>query len=436
MRRVRLSRRAVLRGAGVAVALPTLDAMLDDRGLLHAQAWAQAAPPPVRLVTFFLPNGFPVENRFVPRETGAGYTITPCLDPIKAHVPGFTVLSNVQGRGGTCMHASGLTAFGTGLPHMKTGATGPSLDQVAARRNGMSTRFPSLVVGVQSAPIPGTNGNSTDIFLNVSWQDANQPSPADREPGPLFARLFGNGPQDDKAYALLRRNRRSVLDYLIGEVGRWKPRLGASDNARLDAHLSGLRELERRLPLETEAPAACSAPAMGNAAPMGYVAKAQLQCTLFATALACRLTSYGCFIYGIGAGDGGPDPAYGLAGNQHQETHANKQDVMQKFTSVQMQTVKLFLDKLKGTQEGTRTLLDNSLIMVGTELGNGTTHSPNDLPFVIAGGAGGRLKTNGTHIRFATAPKIGRLHLTLLKLAGFDEASFAGETAPIPELMG
>jgi len=325
VRRLRLSRRAVLRGAGVAVALPTLDAMLDDRGLLHKEAWAQAAPPPVRLVTFFLPNGFPVENRFVPREVGAGYTVTPCLDPIKAHVPGFTVLSNVQGRGGTCMHASGLTAFGTGLPHAKTGATGPSLDQVAARRNGMSTRFPSLVVGVQSAPIPGTNGNSSDIFLNVSWQDANQPSPADREPGPLFARLFGNGPQDDKAYALLRRNRRSVLDYLIAEVGRWKPRLGADDNARLDAHLGGLRELERRLPLETQAPAACAAPAMGNAAPAGYVAKAQLQCALFATALACRLTSYGCFIYGIGAGDGGPDPAYALSGNHHQETHANKQ---------------------------------------------------------------------------------------------------------------
>lgn len=425
----RLSRRTVLRGATFSIALPALEAMLERR------ARAQSSPP-VRLVTFFLPNGFPPsENRLIPAQMGRGYALTPCLEPVARHVGNFTLVTNINGQGGPDSHAAGITAFATGLPCTPTAAKGPSLEQLAARRRPGGTKFPSLVVGVQKTGPYSSNGHSSEVFLNVSWQDAGQLAPADRDPDLLFARLFGNGApvQDTRALEALRKNRKSVLDHVRSELERLAPKLGSSDRSRLDAHLTGVRELERRLPLETAA-SACTPPAAPGK-PAGHTAKALLMVDLLAMALRCNLTHHASYMYADGAGAGGPDDAIGLKGQQHEDAHAGNLDSMQRFTTVQMQAVARFLDALAGTTEGGQTLLASSLVMIGTELGNGTKHTRENLPFLIAGNAGGRLKTNGTHIRPATAVPIGRLHLSLLKLAGIDEPSFAGETQPLSDLL-
>jgi Protein of unknown function (DUF1552) len=438
MRSLRLSRRVFLRGTGIAIGLPTLEAMLNDRGLLHATAYAQAAPPPVRLVTFFLPNGFPPvladKSTFVPPERGAGYTLTPCLKPIAAHVPDVTLVSGILGQGGPDSHAAGITAFATGLPCTTTGAKGPSIEQLAAQRKGQGTKFPSLVVGVQKTAPYSSNGHSSDVFLNVSWQGAEQLAPAERDPAALFMRLFGAGtPQPDAQVQLGKRNRQSIIDYVAGDIGRLTLRLGASDKLRLDAHLTGVRELERRIALDGAV--TCTAPAAPGST-VGHYAKANLMADLLAAALQCNLTRYASFIYADGAGAGGPDDAIGLRGQQHEDAHAAKYDSMTAFTTVQMQCLARFLDKLKAAPEAGQTVLFNSLVYCGTELGNGTAHTKENLPFVLAGRAGGRVKTAGTHVGYSNAPKLGRLQLSVLKLVGIDEAGFAGETQGLPELVG
>jgi hypothetical protein len=440
MKSFKLSRRAVLRGAGVTIALPTLDAMLDDRGFFHRTAFAQPAAPPVRLVTFFLPNGFPPGNRFVPASTGAGYKLTPCLEPIKDFVSDCTILSGLNGPKayGRNAHSEGTTGFSTGLPCTTAGADGPSVDQVAGRRQGGATKFPALVVGVQNTNLPNLNGYSANIKLSTSWAGPRQSVPPEFDPNTLFQKLFGKGvPQQDAAtFTGLREQRKSVLDHVTTEIEGLKGKVGADDRARLDAQLTGIRELERRLPFESAQPAAsCTAPKMG-AAPSGFFAKALLQVDLLAMALQCNLTKYASFIHSCGSGNGGSDPALGLTAHQHSLAHAGNQDGIQRYTVAQMRVVARFLERLKAGSEGGRPVLYNTIVMVGTELGNGTNHSMNGLPFVIAGHAGGRLKTIGKHIRPQNAPRVGKLLFTLLRMAGVNESSFAGETQSIPELVG
>jgi hypothetical protein len=436
----KLSRRAVLRGTGVAIALPTLEAMLTDRGLFHGSAQAQPSAPPVRIVTFFLPNGFPQGNRFVPSSTGAGYALTPCLQPIKEHVADFTVLSGggppSGGVGET--HASGIAGFATGLGSTRTGGTGPSIDYIAGKRRGQGTRFPSLSIGPQREPMPNTNGFSYDIYRNTAWQGPNQVIPLETDPNAVFQKLFGAGVPQQTAPNLeqMRRDRKSVLDHVTGRIERLERKLGAEDRLRLEAHLTGIRELERRLPLETQAPAStCSVPK--KEAPTGFFSKALLMADLLATALQCNLTYYASFMHSIGAGDGGRDASLGLTVHHHQITHAGNQETMQKFTVAQMRVFARFLDRLKAANEGGgQSVLYNSVVLLGTELGNGTNHNPNNLPYVLAGHAGGRLKTAGKHIRLSSLPRSGRLLLTLLRLAGINEPSFANQTNPLSELMG
>jgi hypothetical protein len=439
MRPFKLSRRAVLRGGGVSIALPTLDAMLTDGGLFHGSAQAQPSAPPVRMVTFFLPNGFPQGGRFVPTSTGAGYKLTPCLEPLKDHVADFTVLSGIGAppRVSGNTHSDGMTGFTTGLGARLTGATGPSVDYVASKRRGQGSQFPMLSVGVQRDPMPNTNGFSYDIFRNCSWQGANQVIPAEFDPNALFKRLFGSGApiQDSASLEQVRRDRKSVLDFVGNRIERLEAKVGAEDRLRLEAHLTGVRELERRLPLEAHTPAgACAVPTM-RATPSGHFAKAQLMVDLVAMALQCNLTNYVGFIYGIGAGDGGRDSSLGLTSHQHQIVHAGNQEMMQRFTVAQMKVFARFIERLKAAREGGQSVLYNSVVLLGTELGNGTSHNGNNLPFVLAGHAGGRLKSHGRHIAVSGA-RVGRVLLTLLRLAGIDEPSFANETSPLSQLMG
>src|SRR5690349_12263586 len=159
----KLSRRGLLRGVGVAIGLPLLDAMVDGRGLLHGTAGAQAAAPPVKLVTYFIPNGVPLHypdgraDQFLwfPQTTGKDYAITKCLEPIAAYRDRFNILNGVV-LGEACAdgHAGGTTGFATGLIAKTSGAQGPSIDQVAAAALGDQTKFRSLGVGVKPIDTP------------------------------------------------------------------------------------------------------------------------------------------------------------------------------------------------------------------------------------------------------------------------------------------
>lgn len=435
MRRVGLSRRALLRGAGVGVALPVLDAMLDERGRFLATGTARAATPPPRFVSFFLPNGFPhLDNRFVPVKTGAGYAITPCLEPVASYVPDLTIVSGLTGSPGIEAHPAGITGFATGMECTTTASKGPSVEWLMVDLIGRDAPIPVLVVAADTSPHRDADGHSSVLYTNVSWQAAGQVAPAERDPRVLFDRLFTTGvdPGDTAALERLRRDRRSVLDLIKGDVLRLQARLGASDRLRLDAHLQGIRALERQLDLA--APVACRAPTAPAAVPTSQADRANLLVDLLAKALECDLTRCASFMFGHGGGTGGMDRSRGLTISQHTAAHNGDMEMMQLYTRMQMGAFARLLSRMKAASLGDGTLLDHSIVMCGTEIGDATAHTPLNLPYVLAGKGGGRLKTAGTHVAFPGA-KHGSLHLSLLRLYGSPVRDFGRQLQTLPGIV-
>ncbi len=266
MKRFRLSRRTLLRGAtatGVAIGLPRLDAMRDDHGRLWTGE-AYAAPS-TKLITFFLFNGFPRRDRglpiydFVPQVRGRNYAITPCLEPIADLKSDFTIALGFNSQSDNSdSHASGTCAFATGTTSSLVGALGPSIDQIAAQRAGGNG---SLVTAVGN-PSGDSNGHSSACFTNISWIAKEQPAPSIRNPVALFNKIFGNGavtggnqpPPEDPLKKVYRRN---ILDFVKSDIDRLRPKLGTEDRARLDAHLTSIAKLQSTL---DQVAIACDAP--------------------------------------------------------------------------------------------------------------------------------------------------------------------------------
>lgn len=420
---MKIHRRKVLRGAGVALALPWLEAMTPRR--------AHAAPGDLpRLVTFFVPNGLPLEF-FTPSATGTAFDSTPLLDPIAAHLAKSVVVSGIMGVGGPDSHAAGICAFATGRLCTQLGAAGPSIEQVAAAQAGGDTAFGSLTVSVQDSGQWSSNGYSSACFTNTSWSAAETPLPPERDPDLLFMRLFGDGTPEAAEQAARRAvYRHSVIDNVKSDLSRLQTKLGGEDRQRIDAHLEAVRELEQRIDVTIS----CEVPPAPTDVPAeiwqtGYYRRARMQLDLLAMALSCGLTRYASFMLCDGAGNGAPDLDEALEGQQHELAHAGEREAMRDFSSVHMQTFAYFLDRLAATNDGDGTLLDHSLVLMGTELGDGTGHTPNDLPFVLAGGANGAIET-GRHVRFQDAP-IASLQLTILRRCGIEVDAFADEEAEL-----
>jgi len=416
-----LSRRTLLRATGVAVALPVLE-------IMHGPfARAADGEAPCRLITFFVPNGLPLEF-FTPPEEGMAWTTTPLLEPLAAHRDALTIVSGIMGVGGPDSHAAGICAFSTGQLCTPLGAAGPSIEQVAAAQAGTDTPFSSLAVAVQDSGQWSSNGYSSACFVNGAWLATETPLPADRDPTLFFQRLFGDGTPAAALEAERRAAyRHSVLDAVQDDLARLQPKLGAADRTRLQAHLDAVRELEQRIDIVVD----CEVPPAPTDLPVeiwqsGYYRRAHLQIDLLAMAIQCGLTNYASFMLTDGAGTGGPDLELGLEGHHHELAHAGEREQMRAFSTVHMQAFARLLDRLAAAGEGDGSVLDRSLVVLGTELGDGTGHTPNDLPFVLAGAAGGALAP-GRHVRFQDAP-IAALHLTLLRRAGIDVPSFAGAT--------
>jgi Protein of unknown function (DUF1552) len=420
-----LSRRALLRGGSVVVGLPLLEAMLPRR--------AMAATAPTRLVTFFAPNSLPLEH-FVPATVGTGFELTPLLEPLAAMREELVVVSGITGVGGPDSHAAGTCAFSTGLLCSTLGAAGPSIEQVAAEASGSDAPFRSLAVTANSQAHYDSNGYSSACFANVSWAAAEQPVPAESDPALLFQRLFGDGTPQAAIEAEKRAARRhSVIDHVKGEIDRLRPRLGTQDRQRLDAHLDAVREVEQRIDVVV----ACEVPPPPSGYPMdtwesGYDERARVLLDLLALSLSCGMTHHASFMYHDGGADDPGDAALGLPGRQHSAAHEGNRETMRQYSLAHVQALAYFLERLRQAPGATGTLLDDSLVFFGTELGNGTDHTQFDLPFVLAGRAQGGLVT-GRHVRF-DGESLAALHLTVLERCGVTIDSFAGTSQTLPEL--
>lgn len=465
MKRTRLDRRTLLRGAGIAVALPVLDAMLDDKGLFHGTAYGQTRTPPKRLFTWFFPGGVDPGDWY-PDTWGTGYVMKPSLAPLAANRAHVTVLGGVNlnmNTGDGDGHGKGTGCFATGAPLTSTASTGHSIDQAARVDLGMPGES-TLNLALEGKPCCFTAGgisNVADVYGEISWQPGGAVV-AQRDPVMVFDSLFGALPPTDPSAARERRYEATILGYVRADITRLQARLGASDRQRLEAYLTTIRELEQQIMMMAMEPM-CTRPDRPTSATVGVesnrytTAKAKVMLDLMAVAAACNLRRFGSFMLGNGSNNAGcasrriladeiaagrvtgRDRSTPVELDEHTAAHdgdmpVRRYDQIRLYKSYHMTLLNYFVDKLKSFNEGTGTVLDNTIIMAGSELSDPVAHSHNNLPFVLVGHAGGAIP-GGRAVQCGNVP-VGNLLLTLLQAIGSTRTRIGNSTGTIPAILG
>jgi Protein of unknown function (DUF1552) len=449
MKPFRLDRRTLLRGAGgIAIGLPFLEIMSRS-----GSAGAQAAPVPKRLVVFFSPNGSIREN-WTPTGGETNFTLSRILAPLEPFKQNLVVLDgvdNVCARNGLGDdHMRGMGAMLTGvelLPGTTQGGSGDpaglaggiSVDQKIANVIGKSTKFKSMELGVIA-------GNGGDVWSYTSYSDANVPLPPDNNPASVFKRIFAEVGTDATAAQKLRAERKTVLDAAMDGYGKLAPKLGASDKARMDAHFTEIRELEARLAATVSVGDACvkpAAPTIDYKANDNFPAIGKAQMDLLVMGLACDLSRVATIQWERSVGDV-RFTWLGITRGHHAISHdpdsqADSVEMLTKINVWYSEQFAYLLGKLASIKEGAGTMLDNTLVFWCNELSRGNAHSHPDMPFVLAGGAGGALKTG----RFLVYPKTANvphnnLLVSLMNAFGLPDKTFGNPaycTGPLSGLV-
>ncbi len=421
----RLSRRTLLKGLGAAVALPTLEAMLNT----HGTAYAAGGAIPRRFATFFFGDGV-ILNKWVPSGTGSSWQPSPALAPLAAVkdyvnvVTGYMVKTpNVRA------HHNGAAGILSGYPLIQLPAGsanyaskfgGPSIDQVAASSIAQGTTFPSLEVAVSKRVVRGEG----PTLQYISHKGPDSPMPPEFNPAALFNRLFGNVSGSNTADP---RNplRASVLDAVRDDTRRLQQQLGSADRARLDAHLTNISELRQQiLALPLEYTSTCTRPAVvtqtnqdtSGKEPLEQVSKAMSD--LLVMAWACDLTRVASYMFS-GSVNATVFHMLGQTQGNHDLTHdASKQDQVHDSVVWVVQQFAYLLGRLKATPEAGGNLLDNSCLLFTTDVSEGYAHSITDYPLLVAGRAGGYLQYPGVHVRSTNQANTSDVLLTCLKAVG------------------
>jgi Protein of unknown function (DUF1552) len=434
-----LARRTFLRGLGATVALPLLDAMVPSMTAL-----ARSAAAPVRRLGFvYMPMGCDL-SRWTPAGAGTGLELSPTLQSLAPVVDQLTVLSNLELKNaypGT--HATSNAAFLSAATAKWTESTdyhlGTTVDQIAAKEIGHQTLLPSLELSMDLLQTVGQcdNGYACVYQNNLSWSSPTTPLPAEAHPRIVFERLFGEGGSASDRLAALRR-RASLLDSVRDDITRLRGTLGPEDQTRVDQYLDTVREVERRIQKAESGTADQPLPDLDRptGVPAAYAEHARLMFDLQVLALQGDVTRVITFQLARETSNrtyteiGVPDPHHPLT---HHGNDPAKIARMAKINAFHVSLFGYFLEKLKSTPEGDGTLLDHSLYLYGSGMGNPNIHDHVNLPILVAGGAG-RLK-GGRHIKYAEPTPLANLHLTLLERVGVRMDAFADSKGKVDELL-
>jgi hypothetical protein len=438
-----LSRRALLRGAGAAVALPFLDSMVP--------AFASSLKPARRLGFVFIPMGADM-SRWTPAPGGAkaGHVepleaLSPILAPLEALKKNVCVLTNTELQNaypGT--HSSSNAAFLSCARAKHTESSdyrlGTTVDQVAAQAVGGETRLPSLELAMDLIQVIGQcdNGYACVYQNNLSWSSPTTPLPAEAHPRLVFEKLFGEGgkPEDRKAEL---RKRASLLDFVKDDLGRLERSLGPADRAKVSAYLDAVREVERRIQ-KAEAEAG-ERPLPDLERPVGvpasYSDHARLMFDLQVLAFQGDVTRVIAFQLARETSNrtypeiGVPDPHHPLS------HHGNDPAKIERMSRINRFHVSLFAEyvkKLRETPDGDGSLLDHAAILYGSGMGNPNVHDHINLPILVAGTEAGGFK-GGRHLRYEKPLPLANVHLTLLDRMGVRVEKFGDSTGQVGGLF-
>lgn len=421
------------------MALPLLDAMIPA-----ATALDKTPAKPVRRLGFvFMPMGCD-QSRWTPGSEPTLEKLSPILSSLEPVKDRLTVLTNMElANAYPGSHATSNSSFLSAAKAKHTEGNdyylGTTVDQVAARQLGKETQLPSLELSMDLMQTVGQcdNGYACVYQNNLSWSSPTTPLPSEAHPRIVFEMLFGEGGSAAARQASLRK-RASLLDAFNSDISRLKRNLGSGDRAKLDQYFDTIREVERRIQRAGEDAANSPLPDLERpvGVPPAYADHARLMFDLQALAFQGDVTRVITFQLARETSNrtypeiGVPDPHHPLS------HHGNDPDKIARMAKINQFHVSLFaefLKKLKETPEGDGSLLDNSLFLYGSGIGNPNIHDHTNLPILVAGGAAGGMKGN-RHIRYEKPTPLANLHLTLLDKAGVHLDSFADSTGKLNEL--
>ena len=435
-----LPRRTFLRGMGASVALPLLDAMVPSMTAL-----ARTAAEPVRRLGFvYMPMGCDLA-RWAPPAADRLTELSPTLRSLAPVVDQLTVISNLELKNaypGT--HATSNAAFLSAATAKWTESTdyylGTTVDQVAAKAIGGQTLLPSLELSMDLLQTVGQcdNGYACVYQNNLSWSSPTTPLPAEAHPRIVFERLFGEGGSAAERRAALRR-RASLLDWVREDITRLQGTLGPEDRARVGQYLETVREVERRIQKAEADTKDQLLPDLDRpvGVPAAYADHARLMFDLQVLALQADVTRVITFQLARETSNrtyteiGVPDPHHPLT---HHGNDPAKVERMAKINAFHVSLFAYFLEKLKATPDGNGTLLDHSLYLYGSGMGDPNVHDHVNLPILVAGGGAGTVK-GARHIRYAEPTPLANLHLTLLERVGVRMDRFADSKGKVDELL-
>src|SRR5438874_7778951 len=421
-----IPRRAFLRGAGAALALPVLDAMTP--------ALSAETARPIRMGFMQVTNGIMnLKNEWAPKAEGP-LEMTRILEPLADHRDRLVVMSGLDSQQAAGLdfevggdHPRACTAWLTGThPKMTSGAdlhAGISADQIAARHFGKETQVASLEIGLESPEVVGAceSAYGCAYYNTISWRNETSPLPMENRPRAVFERLFGDvGTTDPEVRLALRQEERSILDALLDDVRAMRANLGGTDRGKIDQYLEAVRDVERRMQLaekqgdrelpQMEAPVG---------APEVFSEYFKLMADLMVLAWQTDMTRVITFMMGHEmSGRAYPEVGFGDAHhpNTHHQGDPEKIEKTIKINTFHIKMLSYYLDKLQATKDGDGSLLDHSMILYGEALSDAYLHLYTDLPLLLVAGGVGGIK-GGMHVKYPKRTPLTNLLLTMLDKA-------------------
>jgi uncharacterized protein DUF1552 len=437
--RKHLSRRTLLRGLGATIALPMLDAMRPAFA-----APTQSAAAPMRLAFVYVPNGIIMKD-WTPATLGKTFELSRILSPLEPIRDNVLVLTGLRQNNGFALgdgpgdHARAAASFLTGAHPKKTSGAdiqaGVSVDQIAARHIGQSTKFASIELGLDDGRITGScdSGYSCAYSNAISWRTPSTPMPPEVNPRAAFERLFGAEPETPEAHARRERYENSILDFVSDATRQLSRQLGPTDRRKMDEYLSAVREIERRIQMaEKDTSQIVAGMDKPDGVPAAFQDYARLMFDMMWIAFQSDLTRVSSFMIGR-EGSTRTYREIGIADAHHPLTHhRGNPEWIENITQINEHHVEqfaYFLGKLKSTPDGDGTLLDHTAIVYGSGLSDGNKHDHADLPVLVAGGGMGH-----GHERYPRETPMNNLHLTLLDRVGVKIESLGDSQGELDQL--
>ena len=439
-----LSRRTLLKGAGAALALPWLEAMLPKR--LFA---ASTNSHPVRLAALFMPNGVR-EDQWTPTGQGEKFELSSTLKPLEKLKGEILVPTNLWNQGsdygdGHYVKTSGFltcTTINKSLGY-DLNSNGISIDQIAARSVANKTPLPSLELAIDPVTIGvDTNVGYTRVYgSHIAWNKPTRPLAREINPRLVFERLFRiNNPssKNNISDSLL-------LDRVLDDAKQLRSQVGNSDKSRIDDYLESVRALERRIEQTSQQSAQAWHPrreisleSKPERRPEEHPERVRLMLDMIALAFQTDSTRVCTFMFGNAVSNTNFSFIDGVKGGHHSLSHhENKEENLAQYQRIGQWHIEQYaylLNKLKSFKEGENTVLDNSMILFGSGLRDGNKHSPHNLPIVLSGRAGGRINT-GQHLTYEKDTPLSNLYCCILEAFGAPVKSFADSTGKLKGIL-